>query len=236
MNMKRLSIIVLTFSVAFLLFFMAPAFLNKQFGIYPLMKVGDVFDIFTPLILIPLYWLLFRIDADKTHGLTEVLIFLLFVAFWVEGQGMHLSANSIGHFLKGMEGSDTYGLAYFYDEVLSHYMWHFGVFGLSALVVFRQLRNPFTEKQAILWVLVLAGIIHGFTLFVIVVEGRTALLGVPFVILVTLFGSIWGRKRFSQQPLLLFFFVACLVATLLFIGWGSYWGGLPEFSEVGIID
>jgi hypothetical protein len=234
--MKHLCVIILVFAVAFAIFFFSPPLLSNQFGVYSLMKVGDAFDIFTPLILIPLYWLLFRIDADKTPSLTEVLILLLFVAFWVEGQGMHLSANSIGHLLKGMESSDTYSLAYFYDEVLSHYMWHFGIFGLSALVVFRQLRNPFTEKQAILWVLILAGIIHGFTLFVIVVEGGTALLGVPFVILVTLFGLIWGRKRFSQQPLLFFFFVTCLVSTLLFIGWGIYWGGLPEFSEIGIID
>jgi hypothetical protein len=41
--------------------------------------------------------------------------------------------------------------------------------------------------------------------------------------------------RYRYQPLLLFFFIACLVATLFLVGWGSYWGGLPEFSEVGII-
>ena len=235
-NMKRLSVITLIFAIAFTMFFMAPPFLTTQFGVYPLMKAGDVFDIFTPLVLIPLYWLLFRIDADKAPGLTGILIFLLFAAFWVEGQGIHLSANSIGHLLKGAESSDAYRLTYFYDEVLSHYMWHFGIFGLSALVLLRQLRNPFTEKQAISWVIILAGIIHGFTLFVIVVEAGTALLGVPYVVVVTLFGLIWGWKRFRYQPLLLFFFITCLIATLLFVGWGAYWGGLPEFSEVGIID
>ena len=236
MNMKRLSVIILIFAIAFTVFFMAPPYLTKQFGVYPLMKVGDVFDIFTPLVLIPLYWLLFRPNADKAPDLTGILIFLLFAALWVEGQGMHLSANSIHHLLKGMESSDMYSLTYFYDEVLSHYMWHFGIFGLSALVIFRQLRNPFAEKQGISWAVILAGIIHGFTLFVIIVEGETALLGVPFVILVTLFGLIWGWNRFSHQPLFLFFFITCLVATLFFIGWGIYWGGLPEFSEVGIID
>jgi hypothetical protein len=234
--MKRLSIVALIFSIAFLLLFMAPPFLNQQFVLYPLMKVGDLFDIFTPLILIPLYWLLFRIDADKAPGLKANLIFLLTTAFWVEGQGMHLAANSIGHLLKGMEGSDIYNLTYFYDEVLSHYLWHFGIFGLSSLVIFRQWRNPFTEGQTVSWLPILAGVIHGFTLFIIVIEAGTAPLGATFAILMTLLGLIWGRKRFSQSPVLLFFFVACMVATVFFAGWGVYWHGLPEFSEVGIID
>ena len=149
---------------------------------------------------------------------------------------MHLAANSVHHLLNEMEGSDAYSLAYFYDEVLSHYIWHLGIFGLSTLIIVRQLRNPFVEKHTMSWTVILAGIVHGFTMFVIVVEAGTALLGVTFVIAVTLFGSIWGWKRFSYQPLLLFFFITCLVAILFFVGWGIYWGGLPEFSEVGIID
>ena len=234
--MKSLSVKALIFSIAFLLFFMAPPFLNKQLGVYPLMKVGDLFDIFTPLVLIPLYWLLFRIDKDKTPGIKANLVFIILAAFWIEGQGMHLAANSIGHLLKGMEVSDVYSLTRFYDEVLSHYLWHFGIFGLSALVVFRQWRNSFAEGQTASRLPILAGIIHGFSLFVIVIEARTAPLGITFAVLVTLLGLIWGRKRFNQQPLLLFFFTACSVAVLLFVIWAIYWQGLPEFSEVGIID
>ncbi len=234
--MKQPSLIVLIFSIAFVVLLIGPPLLSAQFGAYPLMKTGDVFDILTPLILIPLYWLMFRLDTNKAPGLSENLIFLLLAAFWIEGQGMHLSANSIGHLLKGMEGSDAYSIAYFYDEVLSHYLWHFGIVGLSALIIFRQWRNPFVEGQTVSWLPVLAGIIHGFTLFLIVVEAQTAPLGVSFTVLVVLFGLIWGRKRFSRQPLLLFFFVACSVAILFFAGWGIYWRGLPEFSEVGIID
>jgi hypothetical protein len=235
-QMKRLSVMTLVFAVAFTVFFMAPPLLNKQFGFYPLVKVGDVVDIFTPLILIPLYWMLFRLGTDRNPGLAGILVFLLLAAFWVQGQGMHLAANSVSHLLAGTEGSDAYGLAYFYDEVLSHYMWHFGIFGLSAIVVFRQMRHPFAEKQTVSWVVILAGIIHGFTLFVIVIEGGTAWLGVPCIVLAALLGSIWGWQRFCQQPLLLFFYVTCLTATLFLAIWGIYWGGLPEFSEVGIIN
>ena len=66
---------------------------------------------------------------------------------------MRVSANSIGHLLEGMRGSDTYRLTKFYDETLGHYLWHVGFAGLLAL----------------------------------------------------------------------------------FAPWAAYWGGLPEFSEVGII-
>jgi hypothetical protein len=234
--MKRLSRLALIFSIFFAVLLISPAFFSKQFGLYPLMKTGDVIDIFTPLILIPLYWLLYQLGQDKAPNLSESVVFLVLMAFWVEGQGMHLSANSIGHLLKEMTASDASVLTNFYDEVLSHYLWHFGVIGLSTLLLFRQWQNPFIGERAALGLESLAGVIHGFTFFIIVVEARTAPLGIPFAILVTLFGLVWGWKKLRQQPLLAFFFVTYLVATIFFAGWAIYWGGLPEFSEVGIID
>lgn len=234
--MKRLSLYVLVFSIAFIMFFMAPPLLNKQFGLYPVMKVGDVFDLFTPLVLIPLYWLMYRLDGSKAIGLRGSLIFMVFAAFWAAGQGMHLSANSIGHLLKDMKGSDIYNLTNFYDEVLSHYLWHSGVLGLSAVLIYHQWQNPSTEGQAMPWIVRSAGIIYGFAYFVIVIEGATTPMGVPFAVLASLFILIWERKKLSQQPLLVFFLIAYLLATVLFAGWGIYWHGLPEFSKVGIID
>jgi len=233
--MKRLSAIILLFSIAFFIFLIGPPLLNKPFDPYLIMNVADVFDILTPLILLPLYWLLYRQCQPEPANMSGIVIFFIFAAFWAQGQGMHLSANSIGHLLYGMEATDIYKLTYFYDEVLSHYLWHFGIIGLSAFLIFRQWQNPFTEEQATLWPLILAGIIHGFTLFLIVIEAGTAPLGVTFAVLVVLFGLIWGRKKMGQQPLTTFFFISYTVATLFFIGWGIYWQGLPQLSEVGLI-
>ena len=56
-KMKRLSFLVLVFAILFAVFFIAPPLLSQQFSPYPLMKMGDVFDILTPLVLLPLYWL-----------------------------------------------------------------------------------------------------------------------------------------------------------------------------------
>lgn len=234
--MSRLSRFTLIFSILFAVFIISPSLFNKQFGPYPLMKTGDVIDIFTPLILIPLYWVLFQVSPEKTLSPGESLVFLVLATLWVAGQGMHLTANSIGHLLKEMKGNDVYTLTSFYDEVLSHYFWHFGLVGLSALLIYRQWQHPFVGKQTRLRLEILAGFIYGFTYFVAVIEAATVPLGVPFAVLVTTFALVWGRKKLREQPLLAFFFVAYLVATILFAGWAVYWGGLPEFSAVGIID
>ncbi|MDJ0574760.1 MAG: hypothetical protein QNJ65_06285 [Xenococcaceae cyanobacterium MO_234.B1] len=92
----------------------------------------------------------------------------------------------------------------------------------------RQWQNPFTKQRSGLRFEITAGIIHGFNYFIDVVESATTVLGVPFAVGVVLFTLIWGRQHLRQQPILAFFFVSYLVACLFFLGWGLYWGGLPE--------
>jgi hypothetical protein len=232
---SRLNRLTLAFSVAFAAFFMVPPFLSGQFGPYPLMKLADVFDLLTPLVLIPLYWLLYQVGQDKKPSLRESLAFVVLAALWVMGHGMHLAANSIGHLLREMTGTNAYVLTYFYDETLGHILWHSGVMALSALLLIRQWQNPFSGERASLGLLLPAGIIHGLTFFVIVVEGGTALLAIPFGLIVILAILIWGRGKLREQPLLLFFLISYAVAMLFMAGWGIYWRGLPEFSALGFI-
>jgi len=234
--MQRLGYLTLIFAVLLAVFTLCPPFLSQQCGLYPLLKAGDVFDLLTPLVLIPLYWLLFQISRDRPFSQGEMILFLVLSALWVLGQGMHLAANAIGHLTEEMAGSDLYTLTYFLDEILSHYLWHSGLVGLSALLIYRQWKYPFTGERSKLVAEISGGIIYGLTYFMMIVEGGTAPLGIPFAALVVLFTLIWGRKGLRQQPILAFFFTGYLVATLLFLIWGIYWGGLPEFSEVGIID
>ena len=234
--MQRLARLTLIFAILFAVFIIAPAFLSGQFTPYPLMKSGDVLDLLTPLVLIPVYWLLFQIHPRRSPSQKEMLVFLVFAVLWVQGQGMHLVANSIGHLTQPYSGSEIEQLTYFYDEILSHYIWHFGLVGLSALLIYRQWQNPFLKQRSGLKFEITAGIIHGFNYFIDVVESATTILGVPFAAGVVLFVLIWGRKYLRQQPIMAFFFVSYSIACLFFLGWGLYWGGLPEFSKVGIID
>lgn len=232
--MRRLSQLTLIFGIIFALLILSPAFLSSQFGPAPLLKVGDVTDIFTPIILFPLYWLLFRIDNDKPFSWQEVLTFMVFAALWAEGQGMHLSANATGHLLDDMKNTDVYQLNHFFDEVLGHYLWHIGVLGLSAVLLRRQWRNPFTERSN-LRLESIGGLIYGATYFLMTVEAGTVPIGLPFALIVSLFGLTTGRKQLRQQPILMFFLVAHVFALICYIAWGVYWRGFPQFSEVGLL-
>jgi hypothetical protein len=131
-NMNRLSGTTLVFAVTFAIFALTPAFLNSQFAPYPLTKVGDWFDLLTPLVMLPLYWLLLQGGWQATAAPRFTLLFLLLAAVWAQAQGMHLAANAIGHLLSEGDG-DVYTLTHFFDEVLSHYLWHGAVMGLAAL-------------------------------------------------------------------------------------------------------
>jgi hypothetical protein len=240
--MKQLSLLTLVFAVLSLVFFLLLIFFRIPLPPYPLMSYQDVLDILTPVVLIPVYWLLFKYAAGQGSSLWEEIAFMVLAAVWVEGQGMHLAANSIDNLIEGLasrqvidiQQTDIYQLTYFFDEHLSHYLWHIGVVGLAALLIYRDWRRP-AGIATLWWAAILAGLIYGFTLFCIFLEGQTVVLGLPFVAIVALLGLIWGRQHLSHKPLLAFFFIYCLFAAVLFAGWGLYWGGFPQFTEVGLI-
>ena len=232
--MLRLIRLILIFAIAYAVLLISPAFLSRQFPLAPLMKWGDVTDILTPLILIPLYWLLFRLYRDDLPAPRHVTAFMVFGALWIQGQGMHLSANSIGHLMKDLKDTDAFKLTYFYDEGLSHYLWHTGVMALNTLLMLRQWRHPFSESSR-LTSIALAACIYGLTYFITTIEAGTAPVGVPFAVVIALIG-LWKRKELSQRPLVAFFVASYLIAAILFAVWGIYWRGLPQFSQVGIID
>lgn len=240
--MKRLSHWTLVFAVLSLVFFNLLIFLRVPFSPYPLMSYQDAFDLLTPLVLIPFYWLLFKSAAREGASQAEEIAFIIFAAIWVLGHGMHLSANSVNNLAEALAreqeiditGTSIYTLTYFYDESLSHYLWHIGVIGLAAVLIYREWRRP-AGIPTVWWATLLGGLIYGFTSFSIFLEGETVPLGLPAVVIITLFTLIWGRTKLARQPLLAFFFIAGLVAVVLFTGWGLYWRGFPPFSEVGLI-
>lgn len=228
--MKRLSRLTFFFGLLFAVLILSPAFLSQQFGPYSLMKNGDVLDLLTPLVLLPFYWLLLQMIPGQLPKQSEMIIFMVLAGAWAMGQGMHLSANSIGHLVP--EGNDIYRLTYFYDEELSHFIWHGAIIGMSALLLFRQWKNPLIENDpGWIW-LIAGGIFYGFTYAAAILEGGTALLGVPFAVLAVIFILVWMRPQLRRQPLGIFFFVSYGLAALLFAIWALIWGGLPEPCSV----
>jgi hypothetical protein len=148
---------------------------------------------------------------------------------------MHLSANSIGHWLNDLMGDEINDITHFYDEVLSHYLWHLGVVMLSAQLIFRQWRYPFTDQRFRLILETIAGVIYGFFVFIIGIEGGTVPLVFTSSILATIFAFIAGWGNYKQQPVLFFFLIGYGLAAFIFIGWWVVWGGFPQFSHLGWI-
>lgn len=236
--MKRQSVLTLGFALLSLIFILLLIFLRIPFPLYPLMSVQDAIDILTPLVLLPIYWLMYRNISSHRTGLGSEIFFIVMAAFWAAGQGMHLSANSINNLIGNLAkeqvidvtATDIYHLTYFYDEYLSHFLWHIGVVGLAVLLIYNAWRNPSSEKTD--WRLIApAGFLYGFTCFCFFLEGNTLVIGLPFVTIVSLLVVIWGREKLAQQPILAFFFVSCLIAFLLFVGWRLYWGSFIPIME-----
>ena len=226
--------LILLFAISFAFFVLAPAFLGLPFPGYDLMHWADVLDILTPLVLIPIYWLLLTDSGRIPRSLPVVLTFLALGALWTEGQGMHLSANSISNLLGG-GSTDVHVLVHFYDEVLSHYVWHIAIVGLSILLVAVRANGQSTAAP-IHWSLVIpSAVLYGFTYFAAINEGGTVPLGFPAAIVIPLALLLTRRADLRSKNLVAFFFLGYILAVLLFTGWFAYWGGFPEFSETGII-
>lgn len=236
--MKRISLLTLIFALLSLTFFLLLIFLRIPFPLYPLMSVQDAIDILTPLVLIPIYWLMFRSISQNRPGLGSEIFFMVMAAFWASGQGMHLAANSINNLVGNLAKNqvvdvtttDIYHLTYFYDEYLSHFLWHIGVVGLALLLISNAWRTTSSEKTN-WWLVAPAGLIYGFTCFCFFLEGNTLVIGLPFTIVISLLVLVWGRSKLAQQPILAFFFVACSIALLLFAGWWLYWGSFIPIME-----
>jgi hypothetical protein len=224
----------LIFSIALAIFVLGPPLLDYEFAPYPSMDVADILDLFTPLVILPLYWLLFYSNGNNPPRIKPSIVFMFFAGFWVLGQGMHLAANSIGHLIENMSGTDIYKLTYFYDETLGHYLWHFGVIGLSAVLIIQDRKKTFSPVNGVRWSNILGGIIYGFVFFAMINEGTTVPMGLPFSVLAIVFILISMRGRIKQS-LSLFFLTGYSFASLLFAVWGIWHMGFPGFFDVGII-
>lgn len=235
---------------AFLAFFhLLPPFLTPFF-LWPL-SWGDTLDFLTPFAVIAfaygLYSRLNKISRSSSSAdssgrslniLAKVILAVGFLSY-VEGHGLHLSANSIARLLQGKEGTDLYYATYLFDEVISHSIWIVGLYLISLgliLLAWRLPFQPFIRKSTLL--LSAGAILYGFTYTLEAIEGQTVIFAFPAAILGFLFALILYTRRKrenSRNPLLLFFIGAYFLSLLLFLYWGISQSGFPQFSELGWI-
>ncbi len=243
--------LIAAFAYAFAWFIIAPVTLSEPLPGFALLQVSEAVDLFAPLVLFPIYWVLFQGARAGAASTGATIAFLVFAGFWGVGHGVHLAANSIAHLVRENTPERLAALTHFYDETLGHYLWHTGAFGLSAMLTWRALgasgahddvdaRGVAAAVAARSLVLPVAA--HGVTLFLMTIEGATTPISIPFA---AVFVAIVGaralraprrREWLLQRPLAAFFLASYVIALVLIAGWAIYWRGLPEFSEVGIID
>jgi len=223
--------LIFVFALAFSFFILLPPLLSQPFPPYPAIHWADVLDLFTPLVLIPLYWLLFTDSGRVVRDRAAIIVFLVLASVWVEGQAMHLAANSINNLL-GAGATAVHGLVNFYDEVLSHYLWHGAILAISALLLYLAMRAPSLSSRPGWGWIVPAGLLYGITCFLAFTEGTTVPLGLPAVVLLLVGLIVLLRDRIRTDNLVAFFFVGYVVTLVLLAAWGIAWKGFPEPMKV----
>jgi hypothetical protein len=150
----------------------------------------------------------------------------LLVAFfgailYVDGHGIHLSANSIGN--EPVSGRAR-EVAHFWDEQFGHFWWHLGWFMLVGAIALAESERCTTlsRRQAAAVVFLL-----GATLFTNTVEGGDWWLELA----ATAAFCTWALA--ARRALLIAFAGAFAFGAVLIGVWALWQGGLPQFSELG---
>jgi len=185
-------------------------------------SLGDWIDLATPFAVVgAAAFVLYGLGAwGKALGLA-----LVSGIAYVQGQGIHLAANSIR--AEGLTG-EAERVAYFWDERFSHVEWHLGLIGLVLAFCLAEpwtrppLRGTTTQE-------VVVAALLGFTLFTSTVEGQTWWLLPPVGLVLVLWAL--ARPRSVLGACAGAFAVACI----LLAGWAAWHRGVPEFSDLGWI-
>jgi len=172
----------------------------------------------------------FAVAAATVYGLQRapraaIVIGTAALVLYVDGHGIHLAANAIGH-------EDTGAAEHtvdFWDEHWGHAEWHLGWLGLlAALALAEPPRRPSNRLLLGVGGLVLAAaVLMGFTLFTSTVEGQDWWLTLGAAPLFAVWAVLRPRSLVSAAA------VATLVGAGLIGIWAASQGGVPEFSDVG---
>ena len=234
------------YGLAYAFFQIMPAFIPGNFA-GPVSR-GDAFDFLTPLAVIPIALAVFfnLRKAAESEGRAlprsskwSAAVLVLGLICYVEGHGLHLSANAIDRLLGSQEETALHQSVYIYDEVISHFIWDSGVLIIAAGLILAGTRVHFPRLSWAQWAFLGGGAAcFGFSHAVNAIEGQTVVLTFPAAILMS-FICLWiywrGRRRGEHNAAALFFLLGFLLSALLFAYWGIAHPGFPEFSDLGWI-
>lgn len=192
---------------------------------------GEEFlELFTPLLLSLVYFVIF--NAIKSKAAWTKYLFFTGIVLWIQGQEINSVANFFSKSSSMLPLSITDQL-YFYDEFLGHLVWSLGfsiLFGIFSYLSIKATSLPKIKNSA---ALTLSGLTTGLAMFLFAVEGQMTLI---FIALTT-FSIIFfvKTKKPQENALSHILFISAITTLILLIGWGIWFKGFPEFSQLGWI-
>lgn len=206
---------------AFLAFAIAVAAFQNIPAVVPL---GEFVDLATPFAVLGAAALvLLALGARRV----PLALATAAAVMYASGHGIHLAANAIDYEKPVGRVADT---AHFWDETFGHIWWHLGWLGLLAALCLAERATrcaPVARiggRQRLL-----AALLLGCTLFTNTVEGGTWRLGLGAAVLFW----VWAARE--RRPILLTCALA-LALDALFVGiWAAWHGGVPQFSDLGLV-
>lgn len=166
-----------------------------------------------------------------TRGLALLLLFLGLTTYAL-GRGSHVAANSIHDALPSIAGSPALPLAYFWDERAGHVAVDLARI-LFALALCGLEAAPGSSRGPS-FLPALGALTYGFIYFATGVEGQTVFLALPFSAALATWGVL-ARRKGSFGPVATFYTRAAIVSLLLFLVYGIWQRGFPEFTRAGIL-
>ena len=180
---------------------------------------GDWVDLFTPFAVIGASALV----LGRRVVPVALVVALAGAILYVDGHGIHLAANSIGHEDLSGEAKDV---THFWDEDWGHGEWHLGLFVLVGAFCLAERRRPVRVDRRLA---VLAALLLGWTFFTSTVEGGTWWLELA----ATAVFVPWAIS--ARRPLLSACAAAFALGAVLIGIWAVWHGGVPQFSEVDLL-
>lgn len=216
-RLPRPEICLLLFAISVFVFHQLPALAGEP--------AGDFIDLLTPFAVIGS-----AAAALVALGARGPVLVVAAVAaiLYVDGHGIHLSANSIANEGPGPEVDD---LVHFWDEIFSHIEAVIGWFGLVACICWaEQSRGEAREPQPSRRVMAATAVLLGWTFFTSTVEGGTW----PIELAATAAFLYWAAGA-GRRPLLLTSTAAYALAAAGIGAYAIWQGGVPQFTEAGLL-
>jgi hypothetical protein len=184
--------------------------------------IGPRVDLATPFFVVGAAAVVLFVLGARTPALALGLV--ASVAY-VDGHGIHLAADAVH---SRHPTGEALEVADFWDERFGHIEKHLGWIGLLAAFCLAEALRP--KRPIVLSPAALVTVaLVGFTFFTSTVEGGTWWLAIAGAVV---FGT-WALRR--PGPLLAACAAGFLLASLLIGIWAIWHGGVPQFSDVGII-